>query len=222
MTLVVAHKIDEKLVVITDGAGNSGSKCGSFPRHGAIVAGWGEYDLSPNALCFPPSMLPTEQQHSAQANYIGDALPDLKEGKDKFVAVFKQELNKAANVHNGGRGAAGLLLAFACDSSFEAIVYDANSGKGSWQRRPGVLDWPAFFGQAHEVNDMLKATGVMSPTEFIGAVTSIEDFAGRIKELIARTSEHMAAKHLVRSIGLPAWLLVLSNDGLVSTPKQIA
>lgn len=222
MTLVAAHKIDGKLVVVTDGADAPGPKCCRIFHHAAIVAGWGDYDLSPNALCFPPIMVPSEQRHSAQANYVGDALPDLKEGKDKFADAFKQELNKAANVHNGGRGSAGLLLAFACDSTIESIVYDANSGKGSWQPRPGLLDFPAFFGQEHEVRNMLKGMGVKSPTEFVGAVTSVEDFAGKIKALITQTSEHMAAKHLVRSIGLSAWLLVLSKDGTVSAAKEVA
>lgn len=221
MTLIVAHVIDEKLVVVTDGAGSSGPKCGLFHRHGAIVVGWGDYDLSPISLCYPPNTVPLEHRHLVETNYIGNVLPHPKKGKDKFVEVFVRELNLAPNVHNGGRGSAGLLLAFACDLGIEALVYDANSGKGSWQLRPGVLSWPAFFGQVQEVNHMLADVGVQSPEEFVGAVTSIDDFAGKVKTLIAQTSDYMVAKGLVRSIGLPAWLLVLSKDGSASAPEQV-
>jgi hypothetical protein len=68
---------------------------------------------------------------------------------------------------------------------------------------------------------MLATIGVNSPADFVGAVTSIDGFSAKVKELTIRTSDHMASKHLVRTIGLPAWLLVLSGDGSVSTPKQV-
>lgn len=82
------------------------------------------------------------------------------------------------------------MLAFAYDCAIEAIVCDDNSGRGGWKPRPGSPTLPAFFGPDHEVRNMLTSIGVKSPTEFIGAVTSIEDFAGRIKELIVRTSDY--------------------------------
>lgn len=222
MTLVVAHRIDGKLAVITDGAGNSGPKCGLLPCQSAIVAGWGEYDLPPTFLCSPPTTVHAQCQDLARANYIGDALPDPKNCRDNFVTAFERELNKSPNVHNGGRGPAGLLLVFVSNSGIEGVVYDANSGKGSWQPRPGVLSWPVFFGQVHEVNDMLSTVGINAPADFVGAVTSIDHFAVKVKELIRRTSDHMASKRLVRSIDLPAWLTVLSEDGSVSTPTQLA
>lgn len=222
MTLVAAHFIDDKLAVVTDGANNSGPKCGLLPRHGAIVAGWGEYDLPPTFLCFPPSTVPAHLQDLARANYIGDALSDPKKCRDNFVEAFERELNRSPNVHNGGRGPAGLLLAFAYDCAIEAIVYDANSGKGSWQPRPGVPTWPTLFGQAHEVNHMLATIGVNSTADFIGAVTSTDAFAARIKDMIVRTSDHMASKQLERSVDLPAWLTVLSKDGSVTTPTQVS
>lgn len=118
-------------------------------------------------------------------------------------------------------GAAGLLLAFAYDCAIEAIVYNANSGRDSWQPRTGVPTWPALFGQAHEVNHMLATIGVNSPADFIGAVTSTDAFAARIKDMIVRTSDHMASKQLKRSVRLPAWLVILSKDGSVSIPRKL-
>jgi hypothetical protein len=222
MTLVVAHFVEDTLAVVTDGAGASGPKCGFFPQHGAVVAGWGEYDLRPTFLCLPPSEAPTAVQDVARANNIAGTLPDPKNCRDNFVTAFERELNRSPNVHNGGRGPAGLLLAFAYDCAIEAIVYDANSGRGSWKPRPGSPTWPAFFGQDYYVRDMLKDIGVSSPTEFIGSVASIEDFVKKTKQLIVQTSNYLHKQRLPRSIDLPAWLIVLSKDGSVRPPKQVA
>ena len=222
MTLILAHQIDGKLVVVTNGADTPGPKCCSFPHHPAILTGWGDYDLAPTALCCSPSTVPPDQRKLIETNYIGDAFPSLKEGKENFVTAFERELNGSPNVHNGGRGSAALLIAFACDSTIEARVYDANSGNGSWRRRAGALDWPACFGQEHEVVAMLNTKGIKSPTDFMGNVKSIDDFAKRAIELITLTSDYLDAKDLPRSIGLAARLMLISKDGSVSPPKKIA
>jgi hypothetical protein len=222
MTLVAAHFIEDKLAVVTDGAGASHAKCGVFAQHGAIVAGWGEYDAPPTFLCLPPSDAPTGLQAVVRANNIAGTLPDPKICRDNFITAFEHELNNSPNVHNGGRGPAGLLLAFAYDCGIEAIVYDANSGKGSWKPRPGALPWPAFFGQDYHARDMLSGIGISSPTEFIGSVASINEFAAKAKDLIVKTSDYLSNKPLPKSVDLPAWLTVLSKDGSVAMPKQVA
>ena len=221
MTLILAHRIDGHLVVVTDGAGSSGPKCCFFPKHCAIVPFWGYYHLCPIALNAAPSRVPANSQQQAKANYIGDALPDPKADKDKFVAAFDTGLNGAENVHNGDgkSGSAGILLGFAFNSGVEALVYDVNSGKGSWKLREKVTNWPVAYGQAHETVEMLAKSYNTSLAGFIGSVKSIDDFAKKAKELVALTSDYLVTKKLQRTIALPAWLVVLSKDGTSKDAK---
>jgi len=221
MTLILAHQIDGNLVVVTDGAGSTGPKCCFFPKHGAVVPFWGYYHLCPIALNTAPSQVPVNIQQQAQENYIGDRLPNPNADKDKFVAAFEAGLKGAENVHNGDgkNGSAGILLGFACNSGVEALVYDVNSGKGSWKLREKVANWPVAFGQAHETNEMLAKSCNTSLAGFIGSAKSIDDFVRKAKELIALTSDYLVTKKLQRAIALPAWLAVLSKDGTIKDAK---
>src|SRR5882672_245830 len=101
MTLILAHQLEDRLAVITDGAGVSFPKCCAFPKHGAIVPFWGYYHLCPTALNMSPDQVPNEEKRLYELNYIGDKLPHPKNDKGAFVTAFEAALNNAENVHNG-------------------------------------------------------------------------------------------------------------------------